>query len=254
MSLKSITEVEALANKSLNLYCNNLQAVTLDAGTIDLTTVNCDNLTCFNSGTFTNDLTTVGVTILRGNRIPLSTTSAGNILTNSDGAGNLTWTVPSPISKNGYTLLGFQEATTATQITGAIAYNYNFTSSSTFICNRIKIGIGTGVATRVTNFAIYSGSTLLGQGSASFGVVPFFYTATLTPEVGQSLLLTAGGEYWLSFSCSGVGGYWYNSTGYSSPSLAYTTPDNYYLGFPAIRTTAGATAETFRPCLVMYEA
>lgn len=93
MSLKPITEIEGLANKSLNLYANSVNANEISGSTIDLENIQCETLDVANLAEI-NDLVATGNTCqLRGGNMPSSTsTTAGYLLTNTDGTGNLQWT------------------------------------------------------------------------------------------------------------------------------------------------------------------
>ena len=89
MSLKPITNDDALENKSLNLYANSITANEINgAGTVDFKDIVCETLEC------TDSFVTTGNTCqLRGGNFPSSTsTTAGYLLTNTDGTGNLQWT------------------------------------------------------------------------------------------------------------------------------------------------------------------
>lgn len=125
MSLKPISEIEGLNNKSLNLYANSIKANSIDSGVIDLTTITCDNLSCLADGIFINDFTAAGAnTTLRGNKIPLSTTSAGNLLTNSDGAGTLSWVAPPPLILSGTWTPTVSTVDAGASIVGVSTFNY----------------------------------------------------------------------------------------------------------------------------------
>jgi hypothetical protein len=96
MSLKPIiNDSNALDNKSLNIYANSVTANDfIGLGTIVDPNIICETIACSVVGEFTGDFIASGNTCsLRGGNMPSSTaTTAGWLLTNTDGLGNLQWT------------------------------------------------------------------------------------------------------------------------------------------------------------------
>jgi len=89
MSIKPIiNDTTALDNKSLNIYANSISV-----NTLDIVNISCTNITSTGLGTF-NDITATGDVVLKGNQIPVATTTPGFILQNTDGSGDLQWVSP----------------------------------------------------------------------------------------------------------------------------------------------------------------
>lgn len=123
MSLKPITESDALNDKSLNLYANTITANEINGGgTVDFKDIECETIICSVDGEFTGDFVATGaVCQLRGGNMPSSTsTSAGYLLTNTDGTGNLQWTDASALfPASVFPLSGTWSPTCTTASTGA---------------------------------------------------------------------------------------------------------------------------------------
>lgn len=101
MSIKPIiNNVNSKENRSLNIYARSVNCALFEADDIksdflevfDNAIINSLDV---NTRTNTVDLNATGDVDLKGNIIPSKTTTAGNILSNTDGNGDLQWVAPS---------------------------------------------------------------------------------------------------------------------------------------------------------------
>lgn len=85
MALKNLFNPNNINNASFNIYANKINAQNLDVENIDINNATLENLEVTNS-TILN-----GNVDIKGSIFPDSNTTAGWVLTNVDGAGNLQW-------------------------------------------------------------------------------------------------------------------------------------------------------------------
>ena len=85
MALKQLFDSNNLNNVSINIYANKINTKELDVENVDINNAVCENLEVTNS-TILN-----GTVNIKNSIFPDNTTTAGWVLTNVDGAGNLQW-------------------------------------------------------------------------------------------------------------------------------------------------------------------